>query len=176
MLILRPQRIRRRTTEGLVEDGQRLDEAIRIIRWMDDALGAGWKRRMDRVDHVVSEESVVSWERRFAPPSKRALTRFREYAERFGYGKITTAECRANVRASQFANLAAALDALENPPPSPEACHYELDPHPLDVTAGQGSGLPSGPDDAQPVGPTSLRPCDPTTCNHANPTTRARTD
>jgi hypothetical protein len=176
MLILRPQRIRRRTTEGLIEDGQRLDEAIRIIRWMDDALGAGWKRRMDRVDRIVSEDTVVSWIRRFAPPSKRMLKQFREYAQRFGYGKITTAQCRANLRAGKFADVAAALDTLENPPPSPEACRYTSDPSPLDVPVGQGSGLPFGPDDAKPVGPKSLRPCDSTTCNHADPTTHARTD
>jgi hypothetical protein len=119
---------------------------------------------------------VVSWERRFAPPSKRALTRFREYAQRFGYGKITTAQCRANLRAGKFADVLTALDTLENPPPSPEASHYGLDPSPLDVPVGQGSGLPFGPDDAKPVGPKSLRPTVANTCNHADPTTRARTD
>ena len=157
-------------------DELRSQEAARIVRWMDDALGRGWKRRMDRVDHIVTEETLLRWIRRERFPREYMLKRLREYAQRFGYGRITTAECRANVRASQFAALAAALDALENPPPSPEASHCEPDPHPLDVPIGQGSGPCFGPDDAKPVGPTSLRPTVATTRNHANDTDHGRTD
>ncbi len=94
---------------------------------MDDALGSSWRRRMEKVDRVMTEDNPRIWMRREKLPTKAALAKLRGYAQRFGYGKITTAECRANLRAGKFADVAAALDTLENPPPSPEACLYNSD-------------------------------------------------
>lgn len=117
-------------------DELRAQEAAQIIRWMDDALGSGWRRRMEKVDRVMTEDNPRIWLRREKLPTKAALAKLREYAQRFGYGTITTAECRANVRASKFADVAAALDTLENPPPSPEACHCNSDT-PTPVSPGR---------------------------------------
>jgi hypothetical protein len=136
MRLLRPRPIRNRSVKRVVADELRAQEAAQIIRWMDDALGSGWRRRMEKVDRVMTEDNPRIWLRREKLPTKAALAKLREYAQRFGYGKITTAECRANLRAGKFADVAAALDTLENPPPSPEACLYNSDT-PTPVSPGR---------------------------------------
>lgn len=130
-------------TEFRVEAMRRRDEVREIVAWMDRTQGAGWKKRMQYLDHYMGEGLPPLWVNGRRVPTLESVKRLREYAERFGYGKISSDAYRTQPynNAGVNTNLATAQNALS------ELASLASDlkvSEPSPTPAGQGSG-PVGP-------------------------------
>lgn len=63
----------------------KLGRVNRAIEWMDKHVGYGWKRRMQKVDHVFNQNFPRNWQVGRRVPSWASLRKFEEYCARFGY-------------------------------------------------------------------------------------------
>jgi hypothetical protein len=110
---------------------------------MDRTQGAGWKKRMQYLDHYMGEGLPPLWVNGRRVPTLESVKRLREYAERFGYGKISSEQYRTQPynNAGANTNLTTAQNALS------ELASLTSDikvSEPSPTPAGQGSG-PVGP-------------------------------
>lgn len=114
MVAKKKYRLRRLKTDFRVEALRRRDEVREIVAWMNRAQGAGWKKRMQYLDHYMDEDLPPLWISGRRVPTVESVQRLREYAERFGYGKISSEEYRTRPynNAGTNTNLATAVEAL----------------------------------------------------------------
>lgn len=130
-------------TEFRVEAMRRRDEVREIVAWMDRTQGPGWKKRMQYLDHYMGEGLPPLWVNGRRVPTLESVKRLREYAERFGFGKVSPEQYRTQPynNAGVNTNLATAQNALS------ELASLASDikvSEPSPTPAGQGSG-PVGP-------------------------------
>lgn len=114
MVAKKKYRLRCLKTDFRIEALRRRDEVREIVAWMDRTQGAGWKKRMQYLDHYMGEGLPPLWVSGRKVPTLKSVERLREYAARFGYGKISSEEYR-NRRynnAGVDTNLATAVEAL----------------------------------------------------------------
>jgi len=56
-----------------------------VVAYMDARVGHGWKRRMEKVDHVMDQDLPILWLTGRRTATEPSLIRFEHYAARFGY-------------------------------------------------------------------------------------------
>lgn len=141
MVAKKRYRLRRLKTDFRVEALRRRDEVREIVAWLGRTQGVGWKKRMQYLDGYMDEDLPSLWTSGRRVPTLESVKRLREYAVRFGYGKISSEEYRTLPynNASVDTNLATAVEALSElaSPSSDPAVKIHAPPSP--TPAGQGS-------------------------------------
>jgi len=120
---------------------RRRDEVREIVAWMNRTQGVGWKKRMQYLDGYMDEDLPSLWISGRRVPTLESVQRLREYAARFGYGKVSPDEYRTRTpgNAGVNTNLATAVEALsELASPSSDLAERTHAP-PSPTPAGQGS-------------------------------------
>lgn len=145
MVAKKKYRLRRLKTDFRVEALRRRDEVREIVAWMDRTQGPGWKKRMQYLDRYMDEDSPPIWVKGRRVPTLESVQRLREYAQRFGFGKVSAEQYQAKpyINASVDTNLATAVEALsELASPTPDL-NKKFSAIPSPFPAGEGSGLES---------------------------------
>jgi hypothetical protein len=138
MVAKKKYRLRRLKTDFRVEALRRRDEVREVVAWMNRTQGAGWKKRMQYLDGYMDEDLPSLWVSGRRVPTLESVQRLREYAQRFGYGKISSDEyhTRPLDNASVNTNLATAVEALsELASPTPDIAE-KIHAPPSPIAAG----------------------------------------
>ena len=142
MVAKKKYRLKRLRTDFRVEALRRREEIREVVAWMQRTQGPGWRKRMQYLDGYMDEDLPSLWISGRRVPTLESVQRLREYAERFGYGKISSEEYRTRPvdNAGVNTNLATAVEALsELASPTPDIEEKNPAP-PSPLSAGEGSG------------------------------------
>lgn len=103
----------------MLRDGARRERVQRVVDFMNQKVGYGWARRMEKRDRWLDQDYPRVWLNGKKRVSVRNLLRFEQYAARFGYQSPAELTLTPRIQTDLLnmlnkVNSGTMLEALEN--------------------------------------------------------------